>query len=109
MLSIARRRLAQPTPLLRAPTLQALRWQTTTGPRLSEGEQLIADKLKERFSPTHLAVQDTSGGCGAFYNIEIASPAFKGLPLVKQHKLVNEALKKEIEGIHGLQLKTRSE
>jgi hypothetical protein len=26
--------------------------------------------------------------------------------VVKQHRLVNEALKKEIEGIHGLQVRT---
>jgi stress-induced morphogen len=26
------------------------------------------------------------------------------MPVVKQHRLVNEALKKEIEGIHGLQV-----
>ncbi|TRM68420.1 bola protein [Schizophyllum amplum] len=100
MLSFARRRLAQPA--------RQVRW-LATGPNLNEGEQLIFNKLTERFKPSHLAVQDTSGGCGSFYNIEIASPAFKGLPLVKQHKLVNEALKTEIEGIHGLQLKTRPE
>lgn len=43
------------------------------------------------------------GGCGTFYAISISSAAFKGLPTVKQHRLVNETLKKEIEGIHGLQ------
>ena len=44
------------------------------------------------------------GGCGSFYAITIASQAFKGLSIVKQHRLVNDALKKEIEGIHGLQV-----
>lgn len=44
-----------------------------------------------------------SGGCGTFYTIIISSDAFKGLPTVKQHRLVNETLKQEIEGIHGLQ------
>jgi acid stress-induced BolA-like protein IbaG/YrbA len=44
------------------------------------------------------------GGCGTFYAITIASKAFKGIPVVKQHRLVNEVLKKEIEGIHGLQV-----
>ena len=42
------------------------------------------------------------GGSGAFYAITIASEAFKEIPVVKQHRLVNEALKKEV-GIHGLQ------
>jgi hypothetical protein len=44
------------------------------------------------------------GGCGTFYAITIASKAFKGIPVVKQHRLVNDALKKEIESIHGLQV-----
>lgn len=44
------------------------------------------------------------GGCGSFYAITIASESFKGLSTVKQHKLVTEALKQEIEGIHGLQV-----
>ena len=45
------------------------------------------------------------GGCGSFYAISIASEAFKGLSIIKQHRLVNEALKQEIEGIHGLQVR----
>ncbi len=44
------------------------------------------------------------GGCGTFYAIEIESEVFKGLSVVKQHKLVSEALKQEIEGMHGLQV-----
>lgn len=45
------------------------------------------------------------GGCGTFYAIVIASDDFKGLPIVKQHRLVTETLKQEIEGIHGLQVR----
>ena len=44
------------------------------------------------------------GGCGTFYQIIIASDAFKGVSTVKQHRMVNEVLKQEIEGIHGLQV-----
>ncbi|KDQ64976.1 hypothetical protein JAAARDRAFT_28637 [Jaapia argillacea MUCL 33604] len=73
---------------------------------LSEGEQNIYSKLQEKFTPTELLVQDVSGGCGSFYAITIASTAFKGLPIIKQHRLVNDVLKQEFEGIHGLQLKT---
>ncbi|KAF8974676.1 bola protein [Flammula alnicola] len=73
---------------------------------LLEGEQLIYQKLTDKFEPSQLQVQDVSGGCGSFYAITISSQAFKGLPIVKQHKLVTETLKKEIEGIHGLQIKT---
>lgn len=44
------------------------------------------------------------GGCGSFFAIEIESKAFEGLTTVKQHKLVSESLKSEIEGMHGLQV-----
>ncbi|KIM83872.1 hypothetical protein PILCRDRAFT_26461, partial [Piloderma croceum F 1598] len=79
-----------------------------TSPReLSEGEQIIHNKLTDRFTPSELLVQDVSGdrGCGSFYAITIASQAFKGLPTVKQHRLVTQVLKQEIEGIHGLQVR----
>ncbi|GBE79174.1 bola protein [Sparassis latifolia] len=77
-----------------------------TPAELSEGEKAIWNKLNEKFSPSELKVMDVSGGCGSFYNIIIASENFKGIPTVKQHRMVNEILKQEIEGIHGLQLKT---
>ncbi|THH08121.1 hypothetical protein EW145_g2906 [Phellinidium pouzarii] len=44
-----------------------------------------------------------------FYAISITSKAFKDIPVVKQHRLVNEVLKEEIRGIHGLQLKTQAD
>ena len=76
---------------------------------LTEGEQTVFEKLNLRFKPSNLDVEDVSGGCGTFYAISITSSAFKGLPMVKQHKLVTEELKKEIEGFHGLQIKTKAE
>lgn len=54
---------------------------------------------------TSILTLPCSGGCGTFYAIAIASDMFKGLSMVKQHKLVQEELKKEIEGIHGLQVR----
>jgi stress-induced morphogen len=84
----------------------ALRLTTPTSPPLSEGEHAIRAKLTDRFSPSQLRVQDVSGGCGTFYAITIASKAFQGLSIVKQHQLVTDTLKREIEGIHGLQIKT---
>jgi acid stress-induced BolA-like protein IbaG/YrbA len=45
-----------------------------------------------------------AGGCGSFYAISITSSAFKDLPMIKQHRLVNDTLKQEIQGIHGLQV-----
>jgi stress-induced morphogen len=43
------------------------------------------------------------------YAIEIASRSFKGLPVVKQHRLVQEVLSEEIKGWHGVQLRTKAE
>lgn len=53
-------------------------------------------------------VQDISGGCGSMYALEIESPKFKGLTVIKQHKLVNSVLADEIKSWHGLQLRTRA-
>ncbi|CAA7260254.1 unnamed protein product [Cyclocybe aegerita] len=108
--------LPLPTRLLRLPVARrafsaSSLWRIAADappPGLSEGEQHIYAKLTEKFAPSQLQVQDVSGGCGSFYAITIASEAFKGLPIVKQHKLVNETLKAEIKDIHGLQLKTIS-
>ncbi|TGZ83390.1 hypothetical protein EX30DRAFT_339572 [Ascodesmis nigricans] len=54
-------------------------------------------------------VQDVSGGCGSMYAIEIASSRFRGLTMMKQHRLVNEVLAEEIRGWHGVQLRTKAE
>lgn len=79
---------------------------TLPTPELSEGEKVIYDKLRSKFSPSHLRVQDVSGGCGSFYAITISSKDFTGMPMVKQHRLITDELKAEIEGIHGVQIKT---
>lgn len=91
---------------------------------MDEGERNIHEKLSKRFDTSKVQVQDVSGaqhytirmlslmhfelagGCGTFYAITIASKAFAGIPTVKQHRLVNETLKSEISGIHGLQVRT---
>lgn len=110
MFSAIVRRVVQPSLRLARPYTHtrsvASSSSSPSSSKLDEGEQVIYDKLAERFQPSELLVQDVSGGCGSFYAITIASTAFKGITVVKQHRLVNEALKKEIEGIHGLQLKT---
>ncbi|CAK9442194.1 uncharacterized protein LODBEIA_P59370 [Lodderomyces beijingensis] len=77
-------------------------------PQMGEYESKIYDILKSEFDPTKLSVQDVSGGCGSMFAISVESPKFKGLPMIKQHRLVNEKLKDEIKKWHGLQLKTKS-
>lgn len=71
-------------------------------------EQKIYSKLQDHFQPRNLQVKDVSGGCGSMFAILVESDKFKGLPMVKQHRLVNELLKDEIAGWHGLQLKTKA-
>lgn len=47
-----------------------------------------------------------SGGCGTMFAVEVVSERFRGLAQLKQHRLVNEILKNQIKGMHGLQLRT---
>ncbi|XP_035508361.1 bolA-like protein 3 [Morone saxatilis] len=73
----------------------------------TDGELRIAEILKEKFpSASSLKVVDISGGCGAMYEIHIESSEFKGKRTIQQHQLVNQALKEEIQGMHGLRIFT---
>ena len=56
---------------------------------------------------TRWQVQDVSGGCGSMYAINVTSEKFRGLSMIKQHRLVNDILSEEIKKWHGLQLKTK--
>ncbi|KAI9846422.1 MAG: hypothetical protein M1837_004013 [Sclerophora amabilis] len=76
---------------------------------LSESERTVFEKLKRELEPLKLEVQDISGGCGSMFAIDIVSARFKGLPMIKQHRVVNDVLRGEIGGWHGVQLKTRAE
>ncbi|CAG8473441.1 8890_t:CDS:2 [Racocetra fulgida] len=71
---------------------------------LTEGEKYLYEKLSKKFQPTKLNVQDISGGCGSMYAIEISSSVFKGLPMIKQHRMVNELLEDDIKKMHGIRV-----
>ncbi|XP_061078390.1 bolA-like protein 3 [Conger conger] len=74
---------------------------------VTDGEVRITRILKERFpQATSVKVVDISGGCGAMYEVHIESEEFKGKRTVQQHQLVNQALKEEIQGMHGLRIFT---
>ncbi|KAK3825915.1 MAG: bola protein [Benniella sp.] len=75
---------------------------------LNEGEKHLYSKLFDKFQPSKLVVEDISGGCGSMYQVEVVSPLFKDLSMVKQHRLVNETLKEEIKGMHGIRLTTKA-
>ncbi|KAM9927020.1 hypothetical protein OXX80_010420 [Metschnikowia pulcherrima] len=78
-----------------------------SSPPMEAYEQKIYDILQEQFSPKKLDVRDVSGGCGSMFAILVESEKFKGIPMIKQHRLVNEVLKDEIAKWHGLQLRTK--
>lgn len=42
------------------------------------------------------------------YALSIESPKFKGLTVIKQHKLVNEILAEDIKKWHGVQMRTKA-
>jgi stress-induced morphogen len=55
-----------------------------------------------------LDVADRTGG-GDHFQVTVASPRFNGLPLLEQHRLVNEALADPLRDgtIHELRIRTR--
>ena len=70
-------------------------------------EQVLIEQLRVKFpKATDIAVVDVSGGCGAMFEVFIEAPDFKGVRIVKQHQLVNEALKSQIKEMHGLRIST---
>ncbi|KAF7187127.1 BolA-like protein 3 [Pseudocercospora fuligena] len=75
---------------------------------LDANERRVFDLVKAGLEPSKLEVQDISGGCGSMYALDIVSEKFKGLPVIKQHRLVNQILGEEIKKWHGVQLKTKA-
>ena len=68
-------------------------------------EQLLHDAFPEA---TEVRVTDRTGG-GDHFLVEVTSPRFDGLPLLEQHRLVNQALAAPFASgtIHELRIKTR--
>jgi BolA protein len=74
----------------------------------------MEQRLRERLGPTALQVLDESHahdghagangtGFGTHFRVRIASPMFTGLPRVRQHRLVYDALQDFIDrGAHAL-------
>ena len=66
--------------------------------------------LLERAFPdaTELQVEDRTGG-GDHFQVTVSSPRFQDLPLLDQHRLVNEALAEPLRDgtIHELRIKTK--
>ena len=62
--------------------------------------------LREGFPDADIQIQDLAGD-GDHYRAKIVSPAFAGMPRVRQHQLVYAALKGKMGGeLHALALET---
>jgi stress-induced morphogen len=69
----------------------------------------LENTLCEAFpEATEVRVTDRTGS-GDHFLIEVTSPRFDGLPLLEQHRLVNEALAAPFASgtIHEMRIKTR--
>lgn len=64
-------------------------------------EQAFPDALE-------IGVEDRTGG-GDHFQVTVASPSFAGLPLLEQHRRVNEALAGPLADgtIHELRIRTK--
>jgi len=68
-------------------------------------ESLLRDAFPDA---PELRVEDRTGG-GDHFQVTVASPRFEGLPLLEQHRLVNDALADPLRDgtIHELRIKTK--
>ena len=68
-------------------------------------ESLLRDAFPDA---PELSVEDRTGG-GDHFQVTVASPRFDGLPLLEQHRLVNDALAEPLRDgtIHELRIKTK--
>ena len=81
--------------------------------------ELITNRLRERLSPTALAVIDESDqhhghagwrqGGETHFRLDIVSGAFQGKSRIERHRLVNEVLAEAFDrGLHALAIKARA-
>jgi len=68
-------------------------------------ESLLRDAFPDA---PELRIEDRTGG-GDHFQVTVASPRFDGLPLLEQHRLVNDALAEPLRDgtIHELRIKTK--
>ncbi|HYY63000.1 MAG TPA: BolA family protein [Gaiellaceae bacterium] len=64
--------------------------------------------LEDAFPDATLSVEDRTGG-GDHFQVVVVSSRFDGLPLLEQHRLVNEALATPLADgtIHELRIRTK--
>ena len=69
----------------------------------------LTNILQQSFPNAQIKITDLVGD-GDHYSLEITDHSFAGLPLIKQHKMVKDALKGLLhEQLHAITIKTRAE
>jgi len=79
---------------------------TYSAPSMPISADQLQSELRAAFPDADIAIVDLAGD-GDHYRASIVSTAFIGLPRVKQHQLVYQALKGKVGGeLHALALET---
>ncbi|XP_068616481.1 bolA-like protein 1 [Brachionichthys hirsutus] len=78
-------------------------------------ESAIRTKLAETLKPDYLEVHNESHahavppGSESHFRVLVVSSQFEGLPLIKCHRLINDALKEELASrVHALAIQTKT-
>jgi len=72
-------------------------------------ETKLQSILQNSFPNAKIKITDTAGDQD-HYALEITSNIFKDLPLIKQHRLVKEALAEVlVKELHAISIKTKAE
>jgi len=67
--------------------------------------EAVRGRIEQALAGARVEVVDTTGA-GDHFEVRVAAPAFAGLGLVDQHRLVYEALGDLMGTIHALSLRT---
>jgi stress-induced morphogen len=72
-------------------------------------ESKLTTILQQSFPNAKIKITDLAGDQD-HYALDITCSSFKGIPLIKQHKLVKKALSEVLVGeLHAITIKTRGE
>ncbi|CAL5224148.1 g6784 [Coccomyxa viridis] len=65
----------------------------------------VEQKLRDKLKAADVTVIDTSGGCGASFDVAVVSDQFEGKRLLDRHRMINTALEEEMKSIHALSIR----
>lgn len=73
---------------------------------MSSTVEKLTQTLKQSLNPAELVVRDMTG-TDDHLEVVITCEQFRNLPLMKQHRLVMDAIKTEFDGpLHAIKIKT---